>query len=263
MLDTGWVRDYLSAMSTNPTAAVIVIGDEILSGRTKDANLSCLALKLGTIGIEIGEARFIPDDEDLIAATVNELRAKHTYVFTTGGIGPTHDDITADSVAKAFGAHIDIREDARAILEAHYPSNALNASRLRMARIPDGAELILNPVSKAPGFRLENVYVLPGIPMLVEVMVDGLLEKLQGGAVVLTHSIAAFIAESHIAPGLKAIQEDLPQVRIGSYPFLRDGKGGANLVCRSTDEAALEAAAARIRALVASLDARVEAEERG
>jgi len=250
-------------MSTNPTAAVIVIGDEILSGRTKDANLSGLALKLGTIGIEIGEARFIPDDEDLIVATVNDLRAKHTYVFTTGGIGPTHDDITADSIATAFGVPIDIREDARAILEAHYPTNALNESRLRMARIPDGAELIPNPISKAPGFRLENVYVLPGIPMLVDVMVDGLLETLQGGAVVLTHSIASFAAESLIAPGLGQIQTDLPQVRIGSYPFLRDGKAGANLVCRSTDEAALDEAAARIRALLASLDVRVEAEERG
>jgi molybdenum cofactor synthesis domain-containing protein len=249
-------------MSTEPTAAVIVIGDEILSGRTKDANLSCLATKLGTIGIEIKEARFIPDDEATIVSAVNELRGKHTYVFTTGGIGPTHDDITADSVAKAFGVHIDIREDARAILEAHYPSNALNQSRLRMARIPDGADLILNPVSKAPGFRLENVYVLPGIPMLVEVMVDGLLESLQSGAVVRTHSIAAFTPESHIAPGLGAIQKDLPQVRIGSYPFLRDGKAGTNLVCRSADEGALDDAAARIRALIASLDARVEAEER-
>jgi len=262
-LDRWQTRDYFNPMTEQPTAAVIVIGDEILSGRTKDANLACLAIKLGSIGIEVGEARFIPDVEDTIAATVNELRAQHNYVFTTGGIGPTHDDITADSVAKAFGAPIDVRDDARAILEAHYPTGALNQSRLRMARIPDGAELILNPVSKAPGFRIENVYVLPGIPILVEVMVDGLLESLQGGDIVLTHSIAAFVAESHIAPGLAAIQDDLPQVRIGSYPFLRGAKAGANLVCRSTDEAALNDAATRIRALITSLDARVEVEERG
>ncbi len=249
-------------MTTQPTAAILLIGDELLSGRTKDANLSCLALKLGSIGIEIKEARVVPDEEDEIAAAVNGLHVKCDYVFTTGGIGPTHDDITADSIAKAFGVSIGIREDARAILEAHYPTGELNCSRLRMARIPEGAELILNPVSKAPGFRLENVYVLPGIPLLVEVMVDGLLERLQGGAVALTHSIAAFVPESHVAPGLEAIQNDLPQVRIGSYPFLRDGKAGANLVCRSTDEAALDAAAARIRALIASLGAKVEAEER-
>jgi len=249
-------------MTKQPSTAVIVIGDEILSGRTKDANLSCLAVKLGSIGIEIGEARFIPDDEDLIVATVNELRGKHTYVFTTGGIGPTHDDITADAIAKAFGTAIDVRSDARAILEAHYPTNELNESRLRMARIPEGAELILNPISKAPGFRIKNVYVLPGIPMLVEVMVDGILELLDGGALVLTHSIAAFIAESHVAPGLGQIQAAFPQVRIGSYPFLRDGKAGANLVCRSTEEAALDEAANRIRELVTSLDVEVEAEER-
>jgi len=256
------MRDYFNPMTEQPTAAVIVIGDEILSGRTKDANLACLATKLGSIGIEVREARFVPDVEDTIVATVNELRAQHDYVFTTGGIGPTHDDITADSIAKAFGVPIDVRDDARAILEAHYPTGALNRSRLRMARIPDGADLILNPVSKAPGFRIKNVYVLPGIPMLVEVMVDGLLDSLQGGDVVLSHSIAAFIAESHIAPGLGEIQADLPQVRIGSYPFLRDGKAGANLVCRSTDETALDDAAARIRALIISLDVRVEAEER-
>jgi len=261
-LDTASCRDYFNAMTDQPTAAVLIIGDEILSGRTKDANLSLLAGKLGSIGIEVAEARVVPDDESVVVDAVNALREKYTYVFTTGGIGPTHDDITADCIAKAFGVPIDFRDDARAILEEHYPTGELNQSRLRMARIPDGAELILNPVSKAPGFRLGNVYVLPGIPMLVEVMVDGLLEKLTGGDVVHTHSLAAFVPESHIAPGLGAIQNDLPQVRIGSYPFLREGKAGANLVCRSTDVSALEEAAQRVRTLIAELGTKVEAEER-
>ncbi len=249
-------------MSDQPNAAVLIIGDEILSGRTKDANLAILANKLGSIGIEITEARVIPDVEDTIISTVNELRAAYTYLFTTGGIGPTHDDITADAIAKAFGVTIGVRVDARAILEAHYPKEMLNDARLRMARIPDGAELIDNPVSRAPGFRLENVHVLPGIPLLVEVMVDGILEKLSGGAILHTHTISAFVAEGQMADGLRQIQGALPEVRIGSYPFLRAGKVGASLVCRSTDQAALEEALTRIRKLIAALGITLEADGR-
>ncbi len=255
---------YLKGMTDQPTAAVLIIGDEILSGRTKDANLACIALKLGSIGIEVIEACIVSDDEAAIVEAVNTLRAAYTYVFTTGGIGPTHDDITADCIAKAFGVPIDVREDALAILEAHYQHKPgeLNEPRMRMARIPDGAELIDNPVSKAPGFRLGNVHVMAGIPILVEVMMDGLLEKLSGGKVLLTHTISAFIAESHVAPGLRKIQEDHPDVRIGSYPFLRDGKSGASLVIRSTDDAALTSVCALVRDVVRATGETIQADIR-
>jgi len=247
-------------MTDQASAAVLIIGDEILSGRTKDANLSCIALKLAGIGIEVIEVRIVSDDEAAIVDAVNALRRTYTYVFTTGGIGPTHDDITADSIAKAFGVPIDVRADALAILEAHYATGELNEARKRMARIPDGAELIDNPVSKAPGFRLENVHVLAGIPLLVEVMMDGLLEKLSGGKLLHTHTISAYIAESHVATGLGQIQRDFPEVRIGSYPFLRGGKSGASLVMRSTNDAALASVCELVREVIRATGEEIQAD---
>lgn len=249
-------------MSERPRAALLIIGDEILSGRTRDANIQTIATKIGTVGIDLGEVRVVPDIEDEIVDAVNALRAKFKYVFTTGGIGPTHDDITADSVAKAFGAHIDVRDDAKAILSAYYKPDEFNEARMRMARVPDGAELILNPISKAPGFRLENVHVLPGIPMLVEVMMDGLLEKLVGGPKLHSHTLSSFLPESKVAAKLGDIQARNPDMRIGSYPFLRDGKAGASLVFRSIDLPALEAALAEMREYIESMGAGLEADTR-
>ncbi len=254
---------YLHTMTKRPSAALLIIGDEILSGRTRDANLQTIAVKLSGVGVDLAEVRVVPDDEAVIVAALNALRPAHKYVFTTGGIGPTHDDITATCVARAFGVPIDVRADAYAILEAHYPPGEFNETRQRMARIPDGATLIPNPISKAPGFQLENVFVLPGIPMLVEVMLDGLLESLVGGPPLYSHTISAFVPESVVAKGLEIIQDRYPALRIGSYPFLRDGKAGASLVLRGTDESALENALQDLRELIAGLNVPIELDARG
>ncbi len=240
---------------TRPTAAMLVIGDEVLSGRTRDANTGHLAGVLTEIGVALREARVCPDETPEIVRHVNDLRQAYDYVFTSGGIGPTHDDITADSVAQAFGVGIDVREDARAILAAYYASAAdLNEARLRMARIPDGASLILNPVSQAPGFRLGNVFVMAGVPAIFQAMVESVRPTLTGGAPVLAWSFRAGVAEGDLAGPLRALAASMPAVSFGSYPFFRGGLG-STLVARSADRAALERAAAALRAMLADLGA--------
>jgi molybdenum cofactor synthesis domain-containing protein len=240
----------------NPTAAMITIGDEILSGRTRDANLPHLAEALAERGIALREARVVSDVTDEIVAAVNALRGRYTHVFTSGGIGPTHDDITADAIASAFGVPIDVREDARAILATNYanPEVELNEARLRMARIPDGATLIDNPVSKAPGFTLGNVHVMAGVPAVFQAMLAGLLPTLTGGRPLLSESVRIDQPEGEIAGPLRTVAEAHPAVAIGSYPFNRDGRFGANVVARSDDPDALAAAAAALRALARELN---------
>lgn len=234
----------------NPTAAMLVIGDEILSGRTRDANMYHLAGVLTERGIELKEVRVVADEPDAIVAAVRALSDAYTHVFTSGGIGPTHDDITADNVARAFGVHISVRDDARALLQAHYDKSGqeLNEARLRMARIPDGAVLIDNPISTAPGFTLENVHVMAGVPKIFEVMLQSLLPQLTGGAPVLSRSVEIFRPEGDIAGPLGELAEAFPQLSMGSYPFIREGRFGANIVLRGTDEADLSQAMDRLSA---------------
>jgi molybdenum cofactor synthesis domain-containing protein len=241
----------------NPTAAMLTIGDEILTGRTRDSNMPHLAQALSAKGIALREARVVPDVIEEIAGAVNALRARYTHVFTSGGIGPTHDDVTADAVAQAFGVPIDVREDARAILAAHYqnPEVDLNPARLRMARIPDGAVLIENPVSRAPGFTLGNVHVMAGVPAVFEAMVAGLLPRLTGGRPLLSETLRVNRPEGEIAGPLRLIAEAHPEVSIGSYPFSAAGRLGANLVARSEDAAALAAVVEALRALARELEA--------
>lgn len=238
-----------------PTAAMITIGDEILSGRTQDTNMPFLAQALAAKGIPMREARTVPDVAEEIVAAVNALRAKYTHVFTSGGIGPTHDDITADCVAAAFGVGIGVREDARAILATNYknPEVDLNEARLRMARIPDGATLIDNPVSKAPGFSLGNVHVMAGVPKIFQTMVEGLLPKLADGQAVLSDAIRIDEPEGRIAGPLRKVAEAHPEVSIGCYPFQIDGAFGANVVARGTNPEALAAAMAALREMAEAL----------
>jgi molybdenum cofactor synthesis domain-containing protein len=235
------------------SACVIIIGNEILSGRTHDANLPYLAKALNGVGIRVMEVRVVRDDERAIIEAVNACRAAYDYVFTTGGIGPTHDDITAASIAKAFS--VPIKRDSRAVdlLTRHYAAANLNEARLKMAEVPEGATLIDNPVSSAPGFRIGNVFVLPGVPSILQAMVDGLVVTLRGGDPVLSRTISAFATESAIAGPLSAVQEAHPQVEIGSYPFLRSGRFGVSLVVRSTNRPALDAAAAAVAAMLRGL----------
>ena len=222
---------------TNPTAAMIVIGDEILSGRTRDANMFNLAGKLTAHGINLLEVRVISDKSSEIITAVNETRIKYDHVFTSGGIGPTHDDITADCIAAAFKVKIDIRDDAKNILATNYENgiNDLTPARLRMARIPDGANLIDNAISKAPGFSMENVHVMAGVPSVFNCMIDWLLPKLKKGAEMISLSIRIDLPESHIAEPLGKIANKFPAVSIGSYPFYEENKHGANIVIRSTE----------------------------
>ncbi len=227
----------------NPTAAMLVIGDEILSGRTRDANMHFLAGQLTEIGVDLREVRVVSDNKAAIVSAVRTLSESYDHVFTSGGIGPTHDDITADCIAEAFGAHIDVREDARALLQAHYDQQGLefNAARLRMARIPDGATLIENPISAAPGFTMENVYVMAGVPSIFTAMVASVLPTLAGGAPLLSETVRIERGEGDIAGPLAELAAAYPSVGIGSYPFQKDGRFGANIVLRGTsaDELAL------------------------
>jgi molybdenum cofactor synthesis domain-containing protein len=236
---------------TQPTAAMIVIGDEVLSGRTRDINAWVLAQALTEMGIALREVRIVSDEPACIVAAVRALSASMDHVFTSGGIGPTHDDITADAVADAFGAPIGIRDDARAILEAYYEPGGLNDARLRMARIPQGASLILNPVSQAPGFRIGNVHVMAGVPSIFAAMLDSVKPTLTGGPPVLSHALRAPLPEGDIAEALGAVAAAHPGVSIGSYPSFRGGLG-TTLVARCADRAALAAAVADIRALCAA-----------
>ncbi len=235
----------------NPTAAMLVIGDEILSGRTRDANMHHLANELTSVGIDLKEVRVVSDDPDAITGAVRELSDRYDNVFTSGGIGPTHDDITADCVAKAFGAHIDIRDDARALLQAHYDRNGqeLNAARLRMARIPDGALLIDNPVSTAPGFTIENVHVMAGVPKVFTAMVASVLAKLTTGQPLLSRSLRVIRGEGDIAGPLGVFAEKFEDLSVGSYPFQKDGVYGANLVVRGQDADRLDTAMTELTAI--------------
>lgn len=237
----------------SPTAAVLLIGDEILSGRTKDRNLGYIADVLAALGIDLKEARVVGDLEEEIIAAVNALRSRYTYVFTTGGIGPTHDDITADAIAKAFGVKIGHDPRAVAILKAHYEPHMLNEARLRMARIPQGAELIDNPVSKAPGFRLGNVFVMAGVPKIMHAMLESIMPQLQRGEPVKSKTVTAYIGEGDLAKPLGDIQARYPEVTIGSYPFEEQGKFGAEIVLRSRAADRLEAAARDVEALTKEL----------
>ncbi len=224
---------------TNPTAAILVIGDEILSGRTRDSNLHFLAQELARVGIDLQEARIVPDRHATIVAAVRELSGSHDHLFTSGGIGPTHDDITADAVAEALGARLSVRDDALAVLKAHYDRMGveMNEARLRMARIPEGAELIDNPVSAAPGFSLRNVHVMAGVPRIFEAMVAGLLPRLTGGTPLLSQSYRILRGEGEIAGPLAALAADYPDLLMGSYPFNLNGAFGANVVIRGPDPA--------------------------
>ncbi|MCV6585400.1 MAG: molybdopterin-binding protein [Marinibacterium sp.] len=228
----------------NPTAAMLVIGDEILSGRTRDANMYHLAGELTKHGIILAEVRVVSDDRDAIIAAVRALSGAFDHVFTSGGIGPTHDDITADCVAAAFDTPIGVRDDARALLQAHYDRAGLefNEARQRMARIPDGAALIDNPVSTAPGFVIENVYVMAGVPSVFQAMVASLLPTLTGGAPLLSQTLRVDRPEGEIAAPLGALAEEFPDLSIGCYPFQLNGAFGANVVVRGTDGARIDAA---------------------
>lgn len=240
------------------TACLLIIGNEILSGRTQDANLMFIGKRCDELGIRLKETRVIADVEDLIITAVNDCRGKFDYIFTTGGIGPTHDDITAASVAKAFNVNLEKNADAVAAMEKYYRDpGMLNDARLRMANIPAGARLIDNPVSGAPGFQIENVFVLPGVPIIMQAMFDGMTDRLTGGQPILTASITTNLREGTLAPGLTTIQETYPDVTIGSYPFFRKGILGVNLVMRSTDQGQLDKCAAEIKNLVTGLDGRI------
>jgi molybdenum cofactor synthesis domain-containing protein len=219
------------------TAALLVIGDEILSGRTQDKNVTQVASWLNEQGIRLAEVRIVPDDLERIASTVNELRAAHDYLFTTGGIGPTHDDITVDAMALAFGVPVVIHPHARAILEEYYRNRpgGLNEARLRMARVPDGAELLPNPSSGAPGVKMGNVYIMAGVPGIAAAMLAALTGKLEGGRPIISVTVGARAPESDVADLLRETEEAHPGVAIGSYPFFRDGKFGSNFVIRSED----------------------------
>ena len=235
---------------TNPTAAMLVIGDEILSGRTRDANMYHLAGQLAEQGIDLKEVRVVSDDPKAIIAAVQSLSDSYSHVFTSGGIGPTHDDITADCIAKAFGVHIDVRDDARAILQAHYDAQKqpLNEARLRMARIPVGASLIDNPVSKAPGFTLKNVHVMAGVPSIFQAMTASVLPSLTGGQPLISQTYRVERGEGDIALPLGALAQAFPELSIGCYPFQKDGLFGANVVIRGTDFGMLDQAMARLKA---------------
>ena len=232
------------------TAAVLVIGDEILSGRTQDKNVAQIATWLDVQGIRLREVRIVPDVEQEIVDALNALRARYDYLFTTGGIGPTHDDITVDAVAKALGRAVVIHPDARAILERYYSSRGseLTEARLRMARVPEGAELIPNRMSGAPGIRLGNLFLMAGVPHITAGMLDALTGALEGGAPLVAHTIGAWAPESEIADLLRKAEKEYAGVAIGSYPFFRDGRTGANFVIRATDAAAVAACVAAVSA---------------
>jgi molybdenum cofactor synthesis domain-containing protein len=239
------------------TAAVLVIGDEVLSGRTQDTNTNYIARFLGALGIDLKEARIVPDDQSEIVAALNALRGKHDFVFTTGGIGPTHDDITADAVAAAFNVGIGYHPEAYALLEARYPPGEFNEMRQRMARIPDTATLVANSVSGAPGFHIGNVYVMAGVPMVMRAMLEAIEPELPRGVPVTSVTLEAAIPEGRIAPGLAAVQKAHRHVAIGSYPFTREGPQpyGAQLVVRGRDGDAVERAVQALEAHLRELGA--------
>jgi molybdenum cofactor synthesis domain-containing protein len=237
--------------ATQSTACVLIIGNEILSGKTQDANLQFLGLELAKLGTKLAEARVVRDEPEMIVAALNECRAKYTYVFTTGGIGPTHDDITAECVARAFGVPMTLDSDA--VERLRRGRVELNEARLKMARVPQGATLIDNPVSHAPGFRIGNVFVYAGIPAIMRAMFAASVPLLTKGAQILSTSIDVYAREGDLAQPLERIARAHPEVEIGSYPFARDGRFGATLVVRGTDGAAVERVRAEIVAAMVAL----------
>lgn len=237
------------------TAAVLVIGDEILSGRTKDKNVGYIADRLTEVGIDLKQVRIVSDDRDEIVDALNALRSRYTYVFTTGGIGPTHDDITADSVAAAFDVPIDVDQRAVDVMLERYEQSELTEARLRMARIPEGAELIANPVSKAPGFNIGNVFVMAGVPSIMHAMMDDVVPRLKAGRIVHSLSIEAGMGEGAVAKQLSALQDAFPDISIGSYPYQRDGKFQTSLVLRSRNADRVAEAAEQLKTILADIHA--------
>jgi molybdenum cofactor synthesis domain-containing protein len=250
-------ENQMSATSKTITAAILVIGDEILSGRTKDANIGYIADYMTAIGVDLKEVRVVPDEEPEIVAAVNALRARYTYVFTTGGIGPTHDDITADSVAKAFGVAADVDERAVAMLLTRLKREDLNEARLRMCRIPHGAELIANQISAAPGFHIGNVFVMAGVPRIMQAMLDVIGPTLETGAKMLSETIEAGLPEGAYGAALGEVQKRFSQTSIGSYPHYNTSGGGFTnqIVVRSKEPEILAQAAAEVRAMIERLKA--------
>jgi len=232
--------------NTKVNAAVLIIGNEILSGRTQDTNTSTIALWLNSIGVIVQEVRVIPDIENTIIDTINKLRKSHDYVFTTGGIGPTHDDITAESISKAFNLNYEIHNEAFKILEAYYKPGEFNEGRQKMVWMPRGARLILNPTSGAPGFNVENVFCLPGVPSILKSMLGGLKNDIVGGEPILSHTISLRTVESEIAHSLTIVQDNNKEVEIGSYPFFRAGKLGVSIVIRSEDKSKIDICSTQI-----------------
>jgi molybdenum cofactor synthesis domain-containing protein len=243
------------------TAALLIIGNEILSGRTQDRNLAFLGAQLADRGIRLAEARVIPDEKATIVAQVDELRARHQYLFTTGGIGPTHDDITAECVADAVGRPLIEHPEARAILDQRYGPQGLTAARLRMARTPEGASLIENPVSKVPGFRIGNVYVMAGIPEVMQAMFESIAHELTGGPPLITATLVAELPEGDLAGPLGELQARYPDIEMGSYPFFGQRRYGASLVLRATDRARLSGALDELRQMVRDLGTEPLSEE--
>lgn len=242
----------MTASKDTVTAGLLVIGDEILSGRTKDVNIGATADFCTDLGIDLMEVRVVADIEADIIEALNALRRRYTYVFTTGGIGPTHDDITADAVAKAFGVALPINAQAREMLEARWreTNTEVNAARLRMARIPEGADLIVNAVSAAPGFRIENVHVMAGVPLIMRSMLEALAPTLKGGRKVLSRTVVAMVGEGAIGGPLAALQADYPDVKMGSYPQMGKTPVMTELVLRSPDQSRLDEATAKVQAMV-------------
>jgi len=232
--------------NTKVNAAILIIGNEILSGRTQDTNTSTLATWLNLIGVTVGEVRVIPDIEKTIIDTVNLLRNNYDYVFTTGGIGPTHDDITAESISKAFGLKYEIHQEAFKILEAYYKKGEFNEGRQKMVWMPQNANLILNPTSGAPGFNIENVFCLPGVPSILKSMLGGLKNRIVGGEPILSKTISLRTVESEIAKSLTEVQENNQDVEIGSYPFFQAGKLGVSIVIRSEDQSKIDSCNSQI-----------------
>jgi len=222
--------------NTKVNSAILIIGNEILSGRTQDTNTSTIAIWLNSIGVKVCEVRTIPDVEKIIVDTINLLKTTYDYVFTTGGIGPTHDDITAESVSKAFGLKYEIHQEAFKILEAYYKPGEFNEGRQKMIWMPENANLILNPTSGAPGFNVQNVFCLPGVPSILKSMLGGLTNRIVGGKPILSLTISLRTVESEIANSLTKVQEDNQDVEIGSYPFFQAGKLGVSIVIRSEDQ---------------------------
>ena len=235
-------------------AALIIIGNEILSGRTQDKNLSYLANWLNEIGIQLSEVRVIRDEEKVIIDTVNHLRSEYDYVFTTGGIGPTHDDITSLSIARAFGVELEVNDKALSILKEYYRDGELTEARMKMTMIPVGAELVDNPVSKAPGFKMDNVFVMAGIPSIMQGMLEGARRFLKGGDVVKSMSIDVYTPESNVAQALTDLQKKYNDVEIGSYPFSKDNRFGTTLVMRSSDEKRLQQCDEELKELMKEYD---------